>query len=130
MLRMLKKSLPLLLLVGLATGCASTFSNLTPKSQPRNANHLYPVEVAFHSRQQSLLWETIQPFVNVGTEFYPMRPTLLMANRWEALVPVPAGKSVVQYRYKFEFKYNAVGQLPQNDSALSPNYTLRITDGK
>lgn len=128
MLRMLKKTLPVLLLPLLITGCATTFSNLTPKTQSRNANHLYPVEVALNSRQQSLRWETIQPFVNVGTEFYPMRPTLLMTNRWEALVPVPAGQNSVQYRYKFDFKYNAVGQPPQNDSALSPQYTLRIKD--
>lgn len=124
----MKKILPLLLLPLLFTGCATTFSNLTPKTQPRNANHLYPVEVAFNSRQQSLRWETIQPFVNVGTEFYPMRPTLLMTNRWEALVPVPASQNAIQYRYKFEFKYNAVGLPPQPDSALSPQYTLRIAD--
>jgi hypothetical protein len=128
MLRNLKKILPLLLLPLLFTGCATTFSNLTPKAQQRNANHLYPVEVAFNSRQQSLRWETIQPFVNVGTEFYPMRPTLLMTNRWEALVPVPASQNAIQYRYKFEFKYNAVGLPPQPDSALSPQYTLRIVD--
>jgi hypothetical protein len=128
MLRNLKKILPLLLLPLLFIGCATTFSNLTPKTQQRNANHLYPVEVAFNSRQQSLRWETIQPFVNVGTEFYPMRPTLLMTNRWEALVPVPASQNAIQYRYKFEFKYNAVGLPPQPDSALSPQYTLRIVD--
>lgn len=128
MLRTMKKILPLLLLPLLFTGCATTFSNLTPKTQQRNANHLYPVEVAFNSRQQSLRWETIQPFVNVGTEFYPMRPTLLMTNRWEALVPVPASQNAVHYRYKFEFKYNAVGLPPQPDSALSPQYTLRIVD--
>jgi hypothetical protein len=125
---MLKKFLPLLLVPLVLAGCATTFTNLTPQHQVRNANHLYPVEVAFTSRQQSLRWETIQPSVNVGTEFYPMRPTLLMTNRWEALVPVPAGKNVIQYRYKFDFKYNEFGQPPQNDSASSPQYTLRILD--
>jgi len=125
---MLKKFLPVLLAPLLLAGCASTFTNLTPQRQVRNANHLYPVEVAFTSRQQSLRWETIQPAVNIGTEFYPMRPTLLMTNRWEALVPVPAGKNAVQYRYKFDFKYNALGQPPQNDSAVSPQYTLRILE--
>jgi hypothetical protein len=128
MLQMLRKILPVLLVPLLFTGCASTFSNLTPKTQMRNANNLYPIEVAFHSRQQSLRWETIQPQVNVGGEFYPMRPTLLMTNRWEAIIPVPSGKDIVRYRYKFSFKYNAVGDKPQEDSALSPEYTLRISD--
>ena len=128
MLRTLRKILPLLLLPVLFAGCATSFSNLTPKTQLRNANNLYPVEVAFNSRQQSLRWESIQPFVNVGTEFYPMRATLLMTNRWEALVPVPAAQNSIQYRYKFEFKYNAIGAPPQDDSALSPEYTLRIKD--
>ncbi|MSU58502.1 MAG: hypothetical protein EXS35_10045 [Pedosphaera sp.] len=123
---MMKRFLPLLLAPLLLAGCSTVFTNLTPKQQVRNATHLYPVEVAFTTRQQSLRWETIQPYVNVGSEFYPMRQTLRMSDRWEGLVPVPADKSVVQYRYKFDFKYNAMGLPPQPDSAISPLYTLRI----
>jgi hypothetical protein len=63
----------------------------------------------------------------VGTKFYPMRPTSLMTNRWEGLLPVPAGENLVHYRYKFDFKYNAMGP-PQSDSAVSPQYTLRILE--
>src|SRR6185295_10608009 len=113
---MMKRFLLLLLAPLLLTGCATTFTNLTPKQQVRNANNLYPVEVAFTTRQQSLRWETIRPFVNIGSDFYPMRQTLRMSDRWEALVPVPADKNSVQYRYKFDFKYNAMGLPPQNDS--------------
>ena len=125
---MLKRFLSLLILPLLVTGCATTFTNLSPQRQVRNTNNLYPVEVAFNSRQQSLRWETIKPMINIGNEFYPMRPTLRMTNRWDGLVPVPAGKNVTEYRYKFEFKYNAVGQPPQDDSALSPVYKLLILD--
>jgi hypothetical protein len=125
---MIKRFLPLLLAPLLLAGCATTFTNLTPRQQARNTNNLYPVEVAFTTKQQSLRWETIQAFVNVGTEFYPMRQTLKMSNRWEGLVPVPKDKFAVQYRYKFDFKYNALGVPPQNDSALSPEYTLQILD--
>jgi len=124
---MWKKILPLSLVPLVLAGCA-TFTNLTPQRQMRNANNLYPVEVAFNTRQQSLRWESIQPFVTVGAETYPMRPTLMMKNRWEGLVPVPPRMNTVSYRYKFDFKYNAVGKPPQNDSALSPEYTLRISD--
>jgi hypothetical protein len=127
---MMKKFLPLLLAPLLLAGCATTFTNLTPQQQTRNANNLYPVEVAFTTKQQSLRWETIQAYVNVGTEFYPMRQTLKMSNRWEGLVPVPKDKWAVQYRYKFDFKYNAMGQPPQNDSAISPEYTLHIMEQK
>ena len=124
---MRKTFLPLLLVPVLLAGCA-TFTNLTPQRQPRNANNLYPVEVAFNTRQQSLRWDSIQPFVNVGSDCYPMRPTLMMENRWEGLVPMPPGTNTVCYRYKFDFKYNAVGKQPQKDSAISPKYTLRILD--
>lgn len=127
---MIKRFLPLLLAPLLLAGCSTTFTNLTPSQQLRNANNLYPVEVAFTTRQQSLRWETIQPYVNVGTEFYPMRQTLRMSNRWEGLVPVPADKSTITYRYKFDFKYNAVGLPPQEDSSLSPEYKLKIVDQK
>jgi hypothetical protein len=121
---MIKKLLVLLPLV--LAGCATTFTNLTPLHQPRNADNFYSIEVAFNSRRQSLRWESINPQVVVGTDFYPMRPTPLMKNRWEALVPVPADRDILHYQYKFDFKYNALGE-PKPDSALSPVYTLRIT---
>jgi hypothetical protein len=124
---MLKKFLPLLFAPLVLTGCTSTFTNLTPVHQTRNANNLYPVEVAMSSRQQTLLWDSIKPQILVGTEAYPMRPTNLMTNRWEGLVPVPAGASLVHYRYKFDFDYRGMGH-PNVDSALSPEYTLRISE--
>ena len=124
---MLKKFLPVLLAPLLLAGCTSTFTNLTPQQQVRNANNLYTVEVAMESRQQTLRWESIRPQIVVGTEFYSMRPTLLMSNRWEGLVPVPAGTNIVHYRYKFDYQYNAMG-APRTDSALSPEYRLQILD--
>ncbi len=114
-------------LLCLASGCTTVFTNLTPQHQERNANNLYPVEVALQSRQQTLRWNSIKPQIVVGTEFYPMRPTLLMTNRWEGLVPVAAGTNLVHYRYKFDFQYNAMGN-PKSDSALSPEYRLRVEE--
>jgi hypothetical protein len=122
---MLKKFLPLLFAPLLLAGCATQFTNLTPRQQARNPNNLYPVEVALTSRQQTLRWETIHPQIVVGKDYYPMRPTPMMKNRWEGLVPVPAGTSQVQYRYKFDYKYNSFGQ-PKADSSLSQEYTLRV----
>jgi len=126
---MLNKSLAalLLLLMFLVAGCATNFTNLTPQQQERNANNLYPVEVALDSRQQTLRWQSIRPQIVVGTEFYPMRPTQLMSNRWEGLVPVPLGTNLVHYRYKFDYDYNAMGK-PKSDSSLSPEYTLRVVE--
>jgi hypothetical protein len=124
---MRKKLLPLLLAPLLLAGCNATFTNLTPQHQVRNDNNLYPVEVALDSRQQTMRWDSIRPQLVVGKELYPMRPTLLMTNRWEGLVPVPPGTNVTHYRYKFDYDYNAMGK-PRPDSALSPEYTLRIMD--
>src|ERR1051325_9341968 len=106
---MSQKLLPHPLLPLLLSGCTATFTNLTPKTQLRNPNNLYPVEVAFNSRQQSLRWNTIKPQIVVGSENIPMRPTPLMANRWEGLVPAPSGESVIHYHYRFDFEANAFG---------------------
>jgi len=124
---MLKKVLPLLILPLLLAGCAARFTNLTPTQQARNANNLYPVEVAFNSRQQSLRWDSIHPQIVVGSEVYPMHPTLLMSNRWEGLVPVPAGVNSVKYHYKFDFLQNEFG-APKPNSASSQAYMLRIVE--
>jgi hypothetical protein len=111
----------------LLTGCTSVFTNLTPQTQVRNTNNLYAVECSMNSRQQTLRWDSIRPKILVGTEVYQMRPTLLMTNRWEGLVPVSPGTNLVHYRYKFDFDYNAMGGA-RGDSALSPEYSLRILD--
>src|SRR5262245_33785710 len=103
---MIKKLLPLAVVPLLLAGCQATCTTLTPTQQIRNANNLYPVEVALDSRQQTMRWDSIDPKIMVGTSFYNMRPTPLMTNRWEGLVPVAQGSSVVHYRYKFDYKYN------------------------
>jgi PBP1b-binding outer membrane lipoprotein LpoB len=124
---MLKKSLTLLSLSLLLAGCATQLTNLTPQQQVRNANNLYPVEVSFNSRQETIRWQSIQPKIVVGTEFYDMRRTPIMTNRWEGLIPVPQGTSLIHYRYRFEFQYNKMGRAG-NDTALSREYTLRILE--
>ena len=124
---MFKKSLPVLLSSLLLAGCATQLTNLTPQQQRRNANNLYPVEVSFNTRQQTIRWQSIRPQVVVGSEVYTMRPTQLMTNRWEGLVPVPRGTSQVRYHYKFDFQFNQMGK-PGSDTALSREYTLRILE--
>ncbi len=122
---MLKNLLMLSFLSLVLTGCTAKFTNLTPRQQVRNADGLYPVEVAFNSRQHTLQWNTIHPQILIGAEVYPMKPTLLMSNRWEGLIPVPAGVNGVKYRYKFDFQQNEFGPSKQN-SASSEVFTLRV----
>ena len=124
---MSKKCLPILLLSLLLAGCATQLTNLTPLQQIRNADNLYPVEASFHSRQQTIRWQSIKPKIIVGTASYEMRPTLLMTNRWEGFIPVPAGTSTVRYHYRFDFQYNRMGP-PGNDTAISQEYNLRILE--
>jgi hypothetical protein len=122
-----KKFLPLLPVL-LLTGCAATFTRLTPLQQPRNPNNLYPVEVIFNSSQQSLRRDSIQPYVLAEGQLYPLRPVAGVTNRWEGLVPVPASASGVSYRFKFEYLYNNWGTPPKPNSASSLLYDLKIVD--
>ncbi len=125
----LKRILPLLLLpLLLLTGCSTTFTRESPLQQPRNPNNLYPVEVIFHSDQQSLIRGSLKPYVLVGSELYPMRPVPIVPNRWEGLVPVPPTANEVTYRFKFDYLYNSVGSEPKPSSAFSPAYNLKIID--
>lgn len=128
---MVKKSSSLLwvsLLSLLLAGCSTTITNLTPKQTARNANGFYPIEAALKTSQQSLRWSSIKPSVVVGKEFFPMRHTPMMTNRWETLIQVPPNVNVVYYRFKFDYTYNNFGTPPQPDSKLSPTYRLEISD--
>jgi len=132
---MVKKSLAFVLLtlvLGLAAcdtlHIQTSITSLTPKREYRNKDGLYQVEAALNSRQQTLRWDTVKASVMVGNDFYPMRMTSLMTNRWETLVPVPPGASVITYRFKFDFEYNVFGAQPKADSKLSPVYKLQVMD--
>jgi hypothetical protein len=122
------KKFLLLLPMLLMTGCAATFTRLTPLEQPRNPNNLYPVEVQFNSPQQSLRRDSIKPYVLVNGELYPLRPVEMVQNRWEGFVPVPAGAKTAAFRFKFDYLYNNFTTAPKPDSAWSPSYQLRIVD--
>jgi hypothetical protein len=125
MLKKILTLLPVLLLAGCTT---ATFSRLTPNQQPRNANNLYPVEVAFDSNRQALRWDSIKPYVIVNGEPLPLRPVPMVANRWEGLVPVPPTANSVSYRFKFDYLYNNFGSEPKPNSEASKNFTLKIVD--
>ena len=125
---MLKKFLPLLPILLLAGCTTGQFTRLTPNQQPRNADNLYPVEVAFDSKQQALRWESIKPFVIVDGQPTPLRQVPMVPNRWEGLISVPPGVGSVNYKFKFDYLYNTFGHEPQPNSEASRTYTLKVVD--
>lgn len=123
---MMKKLLPLVLLLPLLAGCAST-TNLTPTRHARTPDGVYPFEVIFRTSQHSVRHETIKAYVLIDFDSYPMHRVPVVSNRWEAAIPIPAGKKYVNYRYKFDYSYNAI-PVPEKDSKLSPVHTLQIVE--
>lgn len=125
---MLKRFLPLLPVLVLAGCTTPTFTRLTPAQQLRNADNLYPVEAAFDSRQQSLRWDSVKAYILVNGQAVLMRPVSLVKNRWEGVVPVPAGATEVAYRFKFDYLFNHFGSPPQPNSVTSKIYTLKVVN--
>ena len=111
----------------LLAGCSSTITNLTPRDQVRNANGLYPFEMAWDSNQQSIRKDSIHPTVVIGFDSYPMRPAPVLKDRWETLVPIPGTNQFINYRFKVEYEYNAI-PVPRKSSRLSTPYQLRVVD--
>ena len=125
---MLKKIL-LLLPVLLLAGCTTaTFTRLTPNIQPRNAHNLYTVETAFDTQQQSMRMDSVKAYAVVDGHPYPLRQVPLVKQRWEGLVPVPAGVNSVKYYFKFDYLYNHLGTAPKPNSVSSKPYVLKIVD--
>jgi hypothetical protein len=111
----------------LLTGCTTTITNLTPSSAKRNPNGLYPFEVQLDTRDGRIKSTTLEPFVQVGTQIYQMQPTFGLENRWETLVPIPANREFVSYRYKFNYKVRSIGEATSG-SKLSRPFQLQIVE--
>ena len=118
-----------LLAAALLAGCGttSTITQLSPRTQTRNAEGLYPVEIEFRSNLQALKKETLKPYLQVGESNYPMRRTQRMEHRWETLLPIPASTNRVDYRVKVDFEYNAI-PVAKPDSVLSAPYQLQVRE--
>src|SRR3954470_4535816 len=111
----------------LFTGCTTSITNLTPHSLPRNPNGLYPFEVEFATTQKAVRGNTLQPFVLIGQEMYPMKRTPMLTNRFEGSVPIPQTSIYVYYLYNFVYDYDKI-PAPSQNSRLSPTYQLEIVD--
>ena len=107
-------------------GCiTSRITNLTTTRQPRNPNGLYPIEFAWDTDQTTIIEGSIKPVVVIGFDFYPMRPSIGISNRWETVIPVAKDKNSVIYHFKVEYQYRTFGK-PEKSSRLSPSYRLDI----
>jgi hypothetical protein len=122
---MLKRVVPLAVLPLLIAGCSTTLTNLTPRQYPREASGLYHFEVAWRSREHAILKDTIKPYVVIGPDVYPMKPTPVVRDRWEAEVPISTNEDYINYRYKFDYEYLSIPQHRAN-SKLSAPYQLQI----
>jgi hypothetical protein len=124
----MKKIFCLLLLPVLLAGCSS-ITNLTPSQLPRDPSGFYRVEAQWKSNRETIRPESFHPLVVIGFATYPMQPVQIVQDRWEAYIPVAAGRDFVLYRYKFDFEVNAISE-PRPDSLMSPEYSLKIVGAK
>jgi hypothetical protein len=121
----MKKFFGLLMLSALLTGCTS-ITNLAPTYYPRDPSGFYRVEAEWSTQRQVVRPDSLKPLVVVNTvDTYPMQPVPLVADRWQAYIPVPADKDLVLYHYKFDFLDNAFGG-PRPNSIMSRDYELHI----
>ena len=123
----MKRFLALTPICLLLAGCTASLTNLTPRQATRNANGLYPVEVMWQSQQGNLVNESIKGYVVVGQDAYPMQRSPMLTNRWEAVLPVPGDKDVVNYRYKFDYEYRTI-PVHRPSSRLSEPYQMQIIE--
>jgi hypothetical protein len=128
---MFKKLLPLLMLGCLMAGCVNTsVSRLTPPHELKSQDGYYLLEAQLDSTERALRWDQpITATAIVGPApgvAYPMKRTTFMTNRWETLVPIPAGQSSLTYRFKFEYYCNTFGAPPQPNSTVSKTYKTDV----
>lgn len=110
-----------------ACGTTNSVTLLSPRTQTRNPQGLYPVEIEFRSNMQALKKETLKPYLQVDDNNYPMRRTPRLEHRWETLLPVPASTNLVTYRVKVDFEYNSI-PVAKSNSVLAGPYQLQVRE--
>lgn len=112
-----------------AAGCTSRISNLTPTASPRETSGLYHFETEWTTTQRTrnLRQEDIRAFVIVDQQVHPMERIPGMTNRWEADVPLPAGKNPIFYHFKWEYATAGFNRTHPN-SVRSEVYRLEVVD--
>ena len=117
------------LLAALGLGCASSQNtNLTSRSAAPSPEANYLFETTFRTHRRGVQPENVKAWVVVGLNLYPMQPVPNTENRFEALLPLPTDRSVLRYRYKFQFTYPGVLDNKIN-STMSPEYELQVKSG-
>jgi hypothetical protein len=114
------------LAAGGIAGCTGSKNvNLTPRRLPATASSTYLFETTFDTRRRGADPESVIAWVDVDATLYPMNRVPNTVNRFEAMVPLPPGKTYVPYKYKFEFAYPGVRDRQRN-STWSPEYRLIV----
>jgi hypothetical protein len=109
-------------------GCSTTaITNLTPSRLPRKESGQYQFAAEYSTRQQSLIKESMEAFVIVGSERYPMQRTPMLTNRWETLVPISPDQDVVTYKFRFNYDYRGIPER-KSDSRESKYYQLFLLE--
>lgn len=117
--------LGLVMLACVLVGCTSTVTNLSARQQPRTKAGLYTLEASWDCNDRTIRKDTIQAYVLLGNKAYPMQRTPLTPNRWEGGVPLEPGQTTLNYRFKFEYEYDAI-PVAKKGSRLSPPYQVEI----
>jgi hypothetical protein len=120
-----KKLLLVAAAAAFVAGCAPNYVNLTPTKVTPTPEKVYPFEVQWDSPRRGANNASVQAYVVIGTNFFPMTRIPNTPNRWEARVPLPPELTVVPYRFKFDYTYPG---LPKSEIASdrSPEYQIGV----
>ncbi|MEN9676851.1 MAG: hypothetical protein RIS76_2747 [Verrucomicrobiota bacterium] len=121
-----------LLLLALAcaylSGCASRFVNLMPRSVDATKSDVYRFEVQWDTSRRGANNADVRAQVMIDETLYPLVRIPGTNDRWEGNIPVPAGKPVISYRYKFDYTYPTFSRRAEQ-SDLSLPYFLDLRTG-
>ena len=107
------------------TGCTPVYTNLTPRTAVQKAQDVYHFEVQWDTSQRGANTADVKAYVVIGENLYPMQRVGGTKERWEADVPITGEKTIVPYRYKFDYTFPTVMQrLPE--SSYSAPYFLDL----
>ena len=111
----------------LLVGCDLRITNLTPETVPENPSGYYDIQVLIEPTGSKVLADTIEPFIVIDGQTFPMRPSAAGPNIFEYEYRLPPNRREARYYFQVDYQMEK-NQVATKHQEITDVQEFRLTD--